>query len=93
MITNTKAAVIDTHLLVIATNVAAGVTVTAPEQTTGVARPGGTSSGRPAGEPYYRVFLPDGVMFPGQSISVDVTRSGGTSSSYKLKLLSGQGKP
>jgi hypothetical protein len=94
LITNTSAAVIDTHLLVIVTNLAAGVTVDATAKTTGVALPGGTSSGEPAGEPYYRVFLPSGVLNPGQSVSLTVTRAGGGSSaSYALRLLSGQGKP
>jgi hypothetical protein len=48
----------------------------------------------PAGEPYYRIFLPGGVLDPGQSVSVTVTRTGdGSSSSYTPKLLSGQGRP
>ena len=85
---------IDTHLLVILTNLAAGVQVDAISKTTGEARPGGTSSGEPAGEPYYRIYLPNGVLDPGQSTSLTVTRTGGGSSaSYTLKLLSGQGKP
>ena len=93
VITNKSTSVIDTHLLVVVTGLAQGVTVTAPEQTTGKVLPGGKSSGEPAGEPYYRLFLPDGVLNPGQSISVKVARTGGSSNSYKLKLLSGQGKP
>jgi mono/diheme cytochrome c family protein len=93
VITNKSTSVIDTHLLVIVTGLAAGVTVTAPEQTTGQALPGGSSSGEPSGEPYYRLFLPDGVLSPGQSISVNVVRTGGSSGSYRLKVLSGQGKP
>ena len=94
VITNTSASVIDTHLLVILTNLAPGITVDTASKTTGVALPGGTSSGEPAGEPYYRVFLPGGVLSPGQSISLNVTRTGGgSSSSYTPKLLSGQGKP
>jgi len=93
VITNTSDAVIDTHLLVIVTNLAEGVTVTAPEQTTAAALPGGTPSGRPAGEPYFRLFLPDGVLHPGQWISVEVPRTGGTLDSYTLQLLSGQGRP
>jgi cytochrome c peroxidase len=93
VITNSGTTVIDTHLLVIVSGLAQGVTVTAPEQTTGKALPGGKSSGEPAGEPYFRLYLPDGVLNPGQSISVNVTRTGGSSSSYKLKVLSGQGKP
>ncbi len=94
VITNSSASVIDTHLLVVLTNLTSGVTVDAASKTTGAALPGGASSGEPAGEPYYRVFLPSGVLDPGQSISVTVTRTGGgSSSSYTPKLLSGQGKP
>jgi hypothetical protein len=94
VITNGSASVIDTHLLVVLTNLAPGVTVDATAKTTGTALPGGTSSGEPAGEPYYRVFLPGGVLLPGESISVTVTRTGGGSgSSYTPKVLSGQGAP
>jgi hypothetical protein len=65
---------------VIVTGLPAGVTVDAKEKTT-------------AGEPYYRVFLPDGVLNPGQSISRMVVRTGGGSSnSYTFQLKSGQGK-
>ena len=93
VLTNNSSSVIDTHLLVIVTGLAKGVTVTAPEKTTNRARPGGVASGEPVGEPVYRLFLPDGVLAPGASISVDIARSGGSSGSYKLKLLSGQGQP
>jgi hypothetical protein len=81
VITNTSSSVIDTHLLVIATGLPAGVTIT------------NASSKTKNGEPYFRVFLPDGVINPGQSIGVNVVRSGGSSGSYTFKLLSGQGKP
>jgi len=94
LVTNSSAAVIDTHLLVILTNLAPGVTVDAASKTTGQALPGGKASGEPAGEPYYRVFLPSGVLNPGQSVALTVTRTGGGSSaSYTPRLLSGQGKP
>jgi hypothetical protein len=93
VIKNMSTSVIDTHLLVIVTNLAPGVTIDAPEQTTNQALPGGRPSGEPGGEPVYRVFLPEGVLNPGTSISVNVVRNGGSSSSYRLKLLSGQGKP
>ncbi len=94
VITNNSPSVIDTHLLVVLTNLVSGVTVDAASNTTGQPPPGGTSSGEPSGEPYYRVFLPNGVLNPGQSVSVTVTRTGGGSSaSYTPKLLSGQGKP
>lgn len=77
----------------IVTGLAGGVTVDAPEQTQNRALPGGSGSGEPVGQPVYRVFLPEGVLAPGASISVDITRNGGSSDSYQLKLLSGQGKP
>jgi cytochrome c peroxidase len=94
LITNTSNSVIDTHLLVIVTGLPAGVTVNATSTATGQAAPGGLPSGLSPGLPYYRVFLPQGELNPGQSISRTVVRSGGGSStSYTLKLLSGQGKP
>lgn len=81
LITNTSSSVIDTHLLVVITGLPAGVTVDAKEKTA-------------AGKPYYRKFLPDGVLSPGQSISTTVVRTGGgSSSSYTFQLMSGQGKP
>ena len=49
------------------------------------------------GDPYIRVFLPSGVLQPGQSIYQDLTfrRPGGANVpvSYALDFLSGQGKP
>lgn len=94
VITNTSAAVIDTNLLAVVKGLPAGVTVNATERTTAQALPGGATAGEPAGLPYYRIILPDGVLPPGQSISIAVTRSGGGSSSaYSWKLYSGQGKP
>lgn len=81
LITNTSGAVIDTHLLVILSGLPGGVTVDAKEKTS-------------TGKPYYRLFLPDGVLNPGQSISATVVRTGGGSSgSYMFQLMSGQGKP
>jgi len=81
LITNTSSSVIDTHLLVIVTGLQAGVTVDAKEAST-------------TGKPYYRMFLPDGVLNPGQSFSTTVVRAGGGSSnSYTFQLMSGQGKP
>jgi cytochrome c peroxidase len=93
VVTNASDSVIDTHLLVIVKDLATGVTVDAAEQTLNQALPGGSASGEPVGEPVYRVFLPDGVLNPGASISVDIVRTGGSSRSYYLKLLSGQGNP
>jgi hypothetical protein len=94
VITNNSTAVIDTNLLAVVKGLPAGVTVNTMERTTAQALPGGTTAGEPAGLPYYRMFLPDGVLSPGQSISLAVTRSGGGSSgAYSWKLYSGQGKP
>ena len=81
VITNTSKSVIDTHLLVIATGLPGGVSVS------------NASAKTKKGEPYFRLFLPEGVLNPGQSIEVSVIRSGGSSGSYTFKLLSGQGKP
>ena len=81
LITNTSGSVIDTHLLLVVNGLPAGVTIDAAEKTK-------------AGQPYYRMFLPEGVLNPGQSVSRTVTRTGGgASSSYTFQLLSGQGKP
>jgi cytochrome c peroxidase len=104
VITNNGQSVIDTHLLAIVTNLASGVTVDTTTTTGAPALPGGRASGEAAGEPYYRIFLPTnlnqpdpgmvGVLAPGQSISLAITRTGGGSnSSYRLKFLSGQGRP
>ena len=81
LFTNKSSAVIDTHLLLVVTGLPAGVTVDAKETAT-------------TGRPYYRIFLPEGVLNPGQSVARTVVRSGGGSSaSYRFQLLSGQGKP
>jgi len=93
VITNKSGSVIDTHLLVIVKGLPAGVTVNATEQTRNSARPGGVASGEAAGQPFYRMFLTDGVLNKGASTSVTIVRTGGSSSSYQLKLLSGQGTP
>jgi hypothetical protein len=94
VITNNSASVIDTHLLVVLTNLASGVSVEAASKTTCTALAGGTSSG----EPGRRAVLPHlparRCADPGQSVSVTVTRiGGGSSSSHTPKLLSGQGRP
>lgn len=93
VITNKSASVIDTHLLVIVKGLPSGVTVNAAEQTRNQALPGGVASGEPVGQPIYRIFLPEGVLNRGASTSLKIVRNGGSSSSYQLKLLSGQGKP
>jgi hypothetical protein len=52
----------------------------------------GTTS---TGNPYLRLFLPNGVLAPGQSIDVTLrfTRAGQSAPNVTLTLLSGQGTP
>jgi hypothetical protein len=85
-ITNTSESVIDTHLLLIVRGLPSGVQL---ENASGVTR---------SGDPYIRVFLPNGVMRPHESIvQTFVTRRNGEGKpqpvSYVLDLLSGQGNP
>jgi Di-haem cytochrome c peroxidase len=94
-ITNSNAStVIDTHLLIIVKGLSSQFKLE---------NASGTTS---AGDPYIRVFLPDGVLEPGQSISRTLifTRraEGGEGEGggrpipvggYTLSLLSGQGNP
>jgi cytochrome c peroxidase len=83
-ITNTSASVVDTNLLVIVHGL--------PNQVRLVNASGVTSSG----DPYLRVFLPNGVLQPGQSIIENLTFAGplfGPPVSYTLDFLSGQGNP
>jgi hypothetical protein len=82
--TNTSDAVVDTHLLVIVSGLPAGVRLKNASGTTH------------RGEPYIRVFLPDGVLQPGQRMTQrllfsDVRRR--RLPSYTITLLSGQGTP
>jgi hypothetical protein len=49
-----------------------------------------------SGDPYIRVFLPDGVLQPGQSIVQTLIfslRNNASTGNYVLDLLSGQGNP
>jgi len=93
-IANNSTSVIDTHLLVVARGLAGG---TALENASGTTK---------AGEPYLRVFLPEGVLKPGQSIDLSLVfrrgdddrrgkddRESRAPVSYTLGLLSGQGQP
>ncbi len=83
-ITNTSSSVVDTHLLVIVHGL--------PKQTV-MENASGITSG---GDPYLRVFLPGGVLNPGQGISARLVFERGKSSpplTYTLDFLSGQGKP
>jgi hypothetical protein len=83
-ITNTGTRPVDTHLLVIASGLSFDIEMT-------------NATGRTsAGDPYQRVFLPDGVLAPGQSIDVSLQFKRHRQSppvNFTLKLLSGQGNP
>lgn len=83
-ITNTGTSPVDTHLLVIARGLSFQVELT-------------NASGRTStGDPYVRVFLPNGVLAPGQSIDVALEFRRHAQSppvSFTLALLSGQGNP
>jgi hypothetical protein len=84
-IANNSTSIIDTHLLVIAEGLPPGVRLLNKHSAT-------TSTGAP----YLRVFLPNGVLLPGQS-TVQTLRfkrpDGSQRLRYQLKLLSGQGNP
>jgi len=83
-ITNTGTSPVDTHLLVIASGLSFQVEMT-------------NASGRTStGDPYRRVFLPNGVLAPGQSIDVALEFRRSAQSppvNFTLTLLSGQGTP
>jgi hypothetical protein len=85
-ITNRGQSVVDTHLLIIVRGL--------PHETELENASGTTRSG----DPYIRVFLPNGVLQPGQNIvqTLIFSREGGNNASplsYFLDLLSGQGNP
>jgi hypothetical protein len=83
-LTNTSDTVVDTHLLVIVRRLPAGVRLR---------NASGTTRG---GDPYIRVFLPDGVLQPGQRITQRLAFSNAPRSglpAYGITLLSGQGAP
>ena len=83
-ITNNSSSVVDTHLLIVVQGLPRDVRLT---------NASGTTRG---GDPYLRVFLPNGVMQPGQSIKRKLQfeqESHGVPVRYTLKLLSGQGNP
>ncbi len=83
-LTNNGTSPVDTHLLVIARGLSFQVEMT-------------NASGRTStGDPYRRVFLPNGVLAPGQSIDVALRFRRHRQSppvSFALQLLSGQGTP
>jgi hypothetical protein len=85
-ITNISASVVDTNLLIVVQGLASGIQL---ENASGA-----TSTGHP----YIRVFLPNGVLQPGQNIvqTLIFKGLGGNNAppvSYSLDLLSGQGNP
>jgi len=82
--TNISSSVVDTHLIVIVQGLPRQVRLANASGITG------------AGDPYLRVFLPNGVLRPGETIvkRLDFTRQNEASHvRYTLKLLSGQGNP
>ena len=83
-ITNTGTAPVDTHLLVIPTGLSFQIELV-------------NASGRTStGDPYLRVFLPDGALAPGDSTDVELlfkTTAQAPQVSFTLMLLSGQGTP
>ena len=83
-ITNNSDAPVDTHLLLVANGLSVDVEME-------------NASGRTSGgNPYLRVFLPDGVLRPGQSAVVTLRfmrESQAPPLHYTLTILSGQGNP
>lgn len=83
-LTNASDSLVDTHLLIIVRGLPAGVRLKNASGTTH------------DGAPYIRVFLPDGVLQPGQRITQRFvfTHAPRTNPpAYELTLLSGQGDP
>jgi cytochrome c peroxidase len=83
-ITNTSQSPVDTHLLLVADGLSFQIEME-------------NASGNTAGgAPYLRVFLPDGMLLPGQSIVATLRFKQAPQAptlSYTLTLLSGQGNP
>ncbi|MBC7928047.1 MAG: hypothetical protein H7039_20575, partial [Bryobacteraceae bacterium] len=83
-ITNNSSSIIDTHLLVIVQGLPNRIAVD------------GSSMTR-TGSPYLRVFLPDGVLLPGQSMVQRLRFNrhplAPRAAGYALTLMSGQGNP
>jgi hypothetical protein len=83
-ITNISSSPVDTHLLMLVGRLSTQVRM---ENASGIAS---------SGDPYLRVFLPNGVLLPGQSIVVRLLfrqQSHLPAATYGLTLLSGQGNP
>ena len=82
--TNTSGSPVDTHLLVIVHGI------------TGRVRLANASGTTHSGDPYIRVFLPGGVLQPGQQITQRLVFNDAAwrkPSGYTITLLSGQGAP
>jgi hypothetical protein len=83
-LSNASEEIVDTHLLVIVSGLPDGVRLLNASGTT------------KSGQPYRRLFLRDGVLNPGESITEPLVFSRGPRSrrpAYTLSLLSGQGAP
>jgi hypothetical protein len=83
-IRNAGTSVIDTHLLIVAQGLPDSIRM---DNASGI-----TSNG----DPYLRVFLRDGVLRPGQSLTEELRfrlENGAPPVSYTVVLLSGQGNP
>lgn len=83
-IRNSSSSVVDTHLLVILEGLSPNIRLV---------NAGGTTK---TGDPYVCIFLPNGVLNPGESIVqplVFFPPQNGGEVNYTLRLLSGQGQP
>jgi cytochrome c peroxidase len=87
MLTNISDAPVDTHLLLCFKGLPIGTIVSSAE--------GFTKTTLKAGMPYQRVYLPDGEIAPGQSVSVTIqfVTAYKRPLIYDLDFLSGQGTP
>ncbi|MBY0506788.1 MAG: hypothetical protein K2X03_22910 [Bryobacteraceae bacterium] len=85
-ITNRSQSVVDTHLLMVVRGLTSGTRLRNSSGTT-----------RTGGNPYLRIFLPSGVLQPGDSIvrELNFRRPGGANVPvpYTLEFMSGQGNP
>jgi len=83
-LTNTSDTTVDTHLLIVLRGLPSGVRLNNASGTTR------------SGDPYLRVFLPGGVLEPGQRLTQRFVFNGTarrTPPTYTVTLLSGQGTP
>lgn len=83
-ITNSSVSVVDTHLLIVVGGLSSDVEMENASGTTAL------------GDPYLRVFLPNGVLMPGESIVATLLferHAQPAPLSFALTLLSGQGNP